>query len=149
MCIVWKTGWKMGKSQELLCLDNSVINEIIHNLYQFCQRKTHILLHSSIYDVVTMQALINLPNTFINDKSRYVCGLVDTFCSTDIRAILLKFVYLWIFSLHWHCYFFFKALQIKKQLQSALLVLLKLTWLLVPSKSKNMNFHLEVTVCLL
>ena len=69
----------MGKSQELMSFDNSVINEIIHNLHQFYQRKAHILLHGSIYDVVTMQALINLPNTFINDISRYVCGLVDTF----------------------------------------------------------------------
>lgn len=66
----------MGKSKELMSLDNSVINEFIHNLYQFCQRKAHILLPGSIYDVVTMQALINLPNTLINDKSRYVCGLV-------------------------------------------------------------------------
>ena len=56
--------------------DNSAINEFIHNLYQFCQRKAHILLSGSIYDVVTKQALINLPNTLINDKSRYVCGLV-------------------------------------------------------------------------
>ena len=66
----------MGKSQELMSSDNSAINEFIHNLYQFCQRKAHILLLGSIYDVVTMQALINLPSTLINDKSRYVCGLV-------------------------------------------------------------------------
>ena len=41
----------MGKSQELMSSDNSAINEFIHNLYQFCQRKAHILLPGSIYDV--------------------------------------------------------------------------------------------------
>lgn len=64
----------MGKSQELMSLDNSVINDIIQNLYQFCQRKAHITRQ---YIRCSDHAGINkFPNTFINDKSTYVCGLV-------------------------------------------------------------------------